>query len=58
MARAMNAGSRAGNEHPQSIRPITPVEVASSTWDSLPTVKTESVVLEVKPLFVISGGKR
>lgn len=51
-----HAGSRP--EPIKTTKPITPAEIASSTWEKLPTVKTEPVVLEVKPLFVILGGKR
>jgi hypothetical protein len=55
MARDTNAGS---SSTPKSTKPITIEEAARITWDKLPTVKSEPVVLEVKPLLVISGGAR
>jgi hypothetical protein len=39
-------------------RAITPAEIARITWASLLSVKAAPVVLEVKPLFEISGGDR
>ena len=55
MARDVNAGP---SSTPKITKPITPAEIASSTWEKLPTVKAEPIVLEVKPLFVWTGGER
>jgi hypothetical protein len=56
----MPAPSHAGqrSEPVKATKPITPEEAARITWDKLPTVKAEPVVLEPKPLFVLTGGNR
>jgi hypothetical protein len=56
MARAMNAGLR--SEPVKATKPITPEEIASSTWEKMPTVPDVQISLEVKPLFVLTGGNR
>jgi hypothetical protein len=39
-------------------KPLAPEEIRKITWDKLPTVKAEPVVLEPKPLFIVTGGDR
>jgi hypothetical protein len=55
MARDANAGP---SSTPKITKPLTPVEIASSTWEKLPTVPDVQSSLEVKPLFVLTGGNR
>lgn len=52
------AAKHDGQARPHHSGPITNDQAARITWDSLPTVKSEPVVLAVKSLFEISGGTR
>jgi hypothetical protein len=50
------AGSR--SEPVKVTKPITKDQAARITWETLPTVPDVQSSLEVKPLFVLTGGNR
>jgi hypothetical protein len=55
----MPAPSHAGSSStPKITKPISIEEAKRTTWDKLPTVPNVQSSLEVKPLFVLTGGKR